>query len=319
MQRKLIIIFLSLMALAIVFIISRDFLISRPDKRPDNPFEFNRVQYKSVDSTLVHYKETKNFRIKMNDPIGLAFANEKLFLLADKNLHIITTGGKELRNIKLSNIPTAITVSNDMIFIGFSNFIARYDINGKLLNSWKPLDKRTIITSLAVKGNLLFAADAGNRRVLKYFTDGTFQGSFNGNENENDPHGFIVPSPYFDLAINPDGELWVVNPGKHSLGQYKDSGELRSFWTKDQVGIEGFYGCCNPAHIAIMADGSFVTSEKKITRIKIYKPSGEFLCVVAPTEKFTEDGYAPDVAVSPQGDIYALDFDKKLIRLFQHK
>jgi hypothetical protein len=319
MQRKLIVFFLSLMILAIAVIISRDLLVSRPDKRPANPFEFNRVQYKSVDSSLVHYKETKNFRVKMKEPIGLAFANEKLFLLADTNLHIITPEGRELKNNKLSNVPSAITVSNDFIYIAFSGFIARFDSNGKLLNSWKPLDKRTVITSLGVKGNLLFAADAGNRRVLRYSTEGALLGSFNGNENENDPHGFIVPSPYFDLAVNADGELWVANPGKHSLGQYKDSGELRSFWTKDQVGIEGFYGCCNPAHFAFLADGSFVTSEKKITRIKIYKPSGEFLCVVAPTEKFTEDGYAPDIAVSPQGDVYALDFDKKMIRLFQHK
>lgn len=319
MQRKLIILFLSLMVLAIVGIISRDFLISRPDKRPANPFEFNHVQYKSVDSTIVHYKETKNFKLKMNEPIGLAFANEKLFLLADTNLHIITSEGKELKNNKLPNIPSAITVSNDFIYIAFSDIIARFDINGKLLSSWKPLDKRTVITSMAVKGKILFAADAGNRRVLRYSTAGTLLGSFNGKENKDEPHGFIVPSPYFALAVNAEGELWVVNPGKHSLGQYKDSGELRSFWTKDQEGIEGFYGCCNPAHFAFLADGSFVTSEKKITRIKIYKPSGELLCVVAPTEKFTEDGYAPDIAVSPQGDIYALDFDKKMIRLFQHK
>jgi hypothetical protein len=319
MQRKLIVLFLSLMALAIIVIVSRDFLVSRPDKRPANPFEFNRVQYKSVDSNLVHYKETKNFKVKMKEPIALTFADEKLFLLADTNLHIITLEGKELKNNKLATVPSAITVSKDFIYIAFSNFIATFDVNGKILSSWKPLDKRTIITSMAIKGNLLFAADAGNRRVLKYAINGDFQSSFNGKENKDDPHGFIVPSPYFALAVNTDGELWVVNPGKHSLGQYKDSGELRSFWTKNQEGIEGFYGCCNPAHFAFLADGSFVTSEKKIARIKIYKPSGELLCVVAPTEKFTEDGYAPDIAVSPQGDIYALDFDKKIIRLFQHK
>ena len=319
MQRRLIVIFLSLMTVAIVFIISRDLLVSRPDKRPNNPFEFNRVQYKSVDSTLVHYKETKNFKVKMNQPIGIAFANEKIFLLADTNLHIITVEGREIKNSKLPNIPSSVTVSGGIIYIAFSNYIASYDSNGKIISAWKPLDQRTIITSLAVKGTMLFAADAGNRRVLRYSTDGIFKSAFDGNENENDPHGFIVPSPYFDLAVNADGELWVANPGKHSLGEYKDSGQLRSFWTKDQVGIEGFYGCCNPAQFAFLADGSFVTSEKKITRIKIYKPSGAFDCVVAPTEKFVEDGHAPDVAVSPQGDIYALDFDKNIIRLFQHK
>jgi hypothetical protein len=40
---------------------------------------------------------------------------------------------------------------------------------------------------------------------------------------------------------------------------------------------------------------------------------------VAPSEKFPGEEIAPDLAVTTEGDIYALDFDKKEIRLFQQK
>jgi hypothetical protein len=64
-----------------------------------------------------------------------------------------------------------------------------------------------------------------------------------------------------------------------------------------------------------MADGRFVTSEKGLTRIKIYSQKGELESVVASPDVFVEEGFAPEVAVI--GDtVVALDFDKKMIRIF---
>ena len=81
--------------------------------------------------------------------------------------------------------------------------------------------------------------------------------------------------------------------------------------------IDGFTGCCNPAEIAIMNDGSFITGEKGLVRIKIYDPSGKLLSVVAPPEIFKEDGRAPEITFNTKGIIYALDFDRNVIRLFE--
>ena len=149
--------------------------------------------------------------------------------------------------------------------------------------------------------------------------EGNNLGEFEGKSEIGQIHGFIIPSPYFDVAFNPDGELWVVNPGKHSLENYTTEGTLRTYWENQSIKIEGFSGCCNPAHFAFAPDGSFITSEKGLVRIKIYKPSGEFLGVVAPPSKFEAGGHAPAVAVDNQGNVYALDFDKKVIRLFVKK
>lgn len=319
MKKSLIILFLIIMAAIIVFVVTKDLVSNRPENRALNPYEYNIVKYKSVDSTKVHYTETQNISLNTQKPKGLAYANQKLYIISDSLLQVITVEGKEVIKTKLPASPSCITVTEKNIFIGFTNFIARYDLNGKLSGNWVPLDQKTLLTALAVKGELLFAADAGNRRVIRYATDGKMLDSFDGKANKTDTHGFIIPSPYFDLAFNGDGELWVVNPGKRTLEQYQDTGKFRTFWTNDEVGIEGFWGCCNPAHIAFLPDGSFVTSEKNNVRIKVYKPSGEFDCVVAPSEKFPSEELAPDLAVSSTGDIYALDFGKKVIRLFQHK
>ena len=319
MNRKLIIFFLLLMAAIIVIVVAMDLLSNRPDKRSINPYEYNIVKFKSVDSTKVHYKETKNIRLNAGKPRGIAYANHKLYIISDSILQVITTEGKEIFKAKLFASPSSIAVTDKNIFIGFNDYLAKFELTGKMISSWKPLDKRTILTSIAVKGKLLFAADAGNRKVVRYSIDGKYLDSFDGKSSKDDLHGFILPSPYFALAFNKDGELWIANPGKLALEQYHDTGVFQSFWSKDEDGIEGFWGCCNPAQFAFLPDGSFVTSEKKNVRIKVYKPSGEFDCVVAPAEKFPDSEIAPDLAVTAEGDIYALDFDKNEIRLFQHK
>ena len=307
------------MAGIIVFVVTKDLLSNRPENRSGNPFEYNIVKFKSVDSTKVHYKETKNIRLNTKTPKGIAYANQKLYIISDSLLQVITTNGKEIIKTKLAASPSCITVTDNNIFIGFTDYITRYELTGKLISSWKPLDKKAILTSIAVKNNLLFAADAGNRKVIRYTIDGKYLNAFDGKSAKDDLHGFIIPSHYFDLAFNRDGELWIVNPGKRSLEQYLDNGTFRTFWTNEEIGIEGFWGCCNPAHIAFLPNGSFVTSEKNNVRIKVYKASGEFDSVVAPSEKFPEEEIAPDLAVTAEGDIYALDFDKNEIRLFQHK
>ena len=77
--------------------------------------------------------------------------------------------------------------------------------------------------------------------------------------------------------------MWVVNPGMHAFENYEFDGDLRAFWENTSMKIDGFSGCCNPAHFTFLPDGSFVTSEKGLVRVKVHKPSGELLGVVAAT------------------------------------
>ena len=100
-------------------------------------------------------------------------------------------------------------------------------------------------------------------------------------------------------------------------------------WGKSSAGIEGFSGCHNPVNFAILPDGSFVTCEKGLPRVKIYSPEGVFESVVAGTELFdmteedliSEEGTEQlkvglDVAVDSQGRIFVLDPVRKTARIF---
>jgi hypothetical protein len=85
------------------------------------------------------------------------------------------------------------------------------------------------------------------------------------------------------------------------------------------MAVDGFCGCCNPSHFAFLSDGSFVTSEKGIERVKVYSPRGVFQYIVAPPDAFIEGTRGLDLAVDSKDRIIVLDPEKKLIRIFVKK
>ncbi len=316
MKNKGIVIFIIVLGILIVALIVGDFMMDRPDKREGNPFEYSVEEFRDVDPELILYKESKNFNIGFDEPTGIAVYGEKIYLTGDQNLKIINTSGQLLLNIDLAHQPKTVESTEEKIFMVAGNRIIVYDKTGNLLKEWESPGENSILTSVAARDSVVFVADAGNRRVLKYSDEGELLLQFEGKSSDEVLHGFIIPSACFDLAINDFDELWVVNPGMHALENYTFDGQQRAFWESTGIKIEGFSGCCNPSHFAFLSDGSFVTSEKGMVRIKVYKPSGEFKGVVAPPRKFGDDGTAPDVATDEEGNVYALDFDRKVLRVF---
>lgn len=321
MKNKGIIIFLIVLAVVIVGVMVGDFISKRPDKMEANPFQYNIKEFRKVEEGLIHYKETKNFKIGFDEPAGITIEKDKIYLVGDQKLKIIEISGKLLNEIDLIDEPHTVEVAGDKIYIAFEKQIQVFNESGELQKDWMLPDDNSYITAISVYNGNVFVADAGTRKIIRFSKDGVKLNEFEGKISEDALHGFIVPSPYFDIDINDEGELWVVNPGIHSFENYTFEGSLRSHWKKTGIKIDGFSGCCNPAHYTFLPDGSYVTSEKGMVRIKIYKPSGEFSGVVAAPNKFKNevDGQAPDVAVDSSGNIYALDFDEKIVRVFELK
>ena len=319
MKNKGIVIFLIVLAVVIVAIIAGDYLSDKPDKTGPNPFEYNVDNFKIVDSTLIHFKETKNYRIAFETPAAITISNDKIYLAGDNKIQVIGLDGNLLQEIAITGTPQAVEVFGNEIFVAISNALNVYNENGNLLKTWPALTDSAMVTAIATTETSVFVADAGNRKVHRFSHDGQLLASFDGKADEGELNGFIIPSGFFDLDINPDGDLWVVNPGMHSLENYTEEGNLREHWNNTSMMTEGFSGCCNPAHFTFLPDGRFVTSEKGLVRVKTYKPSGEFDAVVAAPLKFTEEGKAPDIATDAAGNVYALDFDKKMIRVFEPK
>ena len=320
MKNKGLGIFLLLISLTAVIIIVRDFLSSRPDKRPANPYEYSVEDLKYADTSLIGYKEVKQIRVTAENLHAIAYNDKQIYLLADSLLTVIRLSGSLVMQKSFPDAPQCIHVTGgEKILIGFKNYLCIADSLGQILEKSSVHDEKSIFTAITRMDNFIYTADAGTRKVIIYDMQLKEKGEIEGISGSSVLHGFIVPSPYFDLAVNAEGELWVVNPGMHSLQHYAIDGSLIDYWEKASTDIDGFSGCCNPAHFTFLPDGNFVTSEKGLVWIKAYNPKGDLLSVVAPPDKFGESTKAPDLAADEDGNIMALDYDKKLVRIFKPK
>lgn len=305
---------------AILAVIVVDFLGNRPDRRGGNPYALKVDRYREVDPELISHKEIRNFSLGLLIATDMSYYNQALYISGNSSLAVISLDGSPSTLLEIPLRATCLEVDEQHIFIGFGTYVAKFNHAGELLQQWADLGDRTVITNLAIKEDKIFIADAGNRRIVIFNREGEQLGMFEGKTESDTGHGFIVPSANFDLAVNSFGELWVVNPGKHAMENYADDGRLRGFWENLSFEIEGFLGCCNPARITTMTDGSFVTSEKGLVRIKIYDQSGKLMSVVAPNDLFNgEKGTAPEVCVDENDVIYVLDFENDMVRVFEPK
>ncbi|MFB6340581.1 hypothetical protein ACE1ET_02610 [Saccharicrinis sp. FJH62] len=318
MQKKGIIVFIVLLVVALIAIIVADVIKTRTDNRPDNPYALEYDDLKNVDPNLISHKETKNFRLTGDSLGAMTIDSAFIYVSVDRNILVLDLNGVIKQAIPVTETAKSLALCPDQnLIVGYKDYIEKIDCKGIVLAKTEPVNDKSVITNVAVYNNRILYADAGNREIFEVDKDLKPVNSFEGKREEGALHGFIVPSANFDLAFTNSGELWVVNPGLHAIENYDASGKMRSYWEATSFKLGGFSGCCNPARIAIMNDDSFVTSEKGIVRIKIHGPSGKFVSVVAPPSKFKVDGKAPDVAVNKEGVVYALDYDKKMIRVFE--
>lgn len=321
MKRKLINIVLVVLALAIVVIIGKDFIGKKAGKNIENPYKYDVSEFRKVDSTAILFRETGTFAVNAEEPKGIAVAGKEIIVVSEKLLLKYDYSGKELLRKDLPDTANCVTVdANNEIWVGMLHSVALFDQGGTLLKRWNSFGDRSVITSVAVSGEMVYVADAGNRIVYQCNTNGQVLSKIGEKNESKGVPGYVIPSPYFDLALDDNHFLWVVNPGRHSFENYNPDGSIRTSWGVTSFKIEGFSGCCNPAHMAIMADNSFITSEKGMPRIKLYGQHGEFLGVVASPDMFDQDSYlAPDIAIDIDQRVIALDFERKQVRIFERK
>lgn len=296
-----------------------DYNATKPGRGPANPFEFNIDEYKKVDEKLISHRETRQIRIPEEDPVAIKWHDDRILLLTSKALRAITPVGQEIFSMELDDVPHCLeTTGEGEVIVGFTNYLIAYTSRGEEVARTEASGQGSLFSAIAASENHLFVADAGEKQVVVFDRQSLSQsGSFKGESGVSEQHGFILPSAHFDLAVNDEQELWIVNPGLHSLQNYTGQGRLRGHWGIPSFGLDGFSGCCNPSYIEFLSDGRVVTSEKGLVRIKIHNISGAFESVVAAPEKFSDGLRAPAITVDNNDNIIALDFNSKMIRFFE--
>jgi len=320
-MRKTNFIILAAVALLIAVTIFMAFDFFSQKRSNKNLYEYEISNLKYVDSALVQYTEIQQISTGIAELKAIAIdRNDNVYATGTGKVLIYNNKGTLIKMFETGVIASCMAISPAKeIFIGLQSHIEVWDTTGVLLRTWQTLNDLVVITAVAVTDSSVFVADAGNRIVYHYNINGELQNEIGKKDTLHGVRGFVIPSPYFDLAIGSYGELWVANPGRHSLEAYTATGELISSWTRTSMSLSGFSGCCNPSHFALLSDGSFVTSEKGLVRIKIHKPAGDFLCVVATPAQFADDTKGLDIAVNSEDIIWVADPKTKLLRVYKKK
>ncbi|MBN2508096.1 MAG: hypothetical protein JXQ71_15525 [Verrucomicrobia bacterium] len=298
-----------------------------------NPFAYDVSRHSRVDPALVHFSLVQQFR----GPAGarrLAVGPDQcLYIAAGTSVHLYDAQGRPLGLKSLNAEAHAVAMAGDgSLYVGLRDRVAVFAPNASRAVVWASPGERTWISGVAAGKNDVFAADSGNRVVLRYDRSGKLVGRIGGRDTERNVPGLVLPSPFLDVELHPDGLLRVNNPGRHRVEAYTVEGDLEVVWGKPTAAIEGFCGCCNPVSLAILPGGDIVTSEKGLPRVKVYSVHGKFQSVVAGPGSFPENarigagGIAPngmraslDAAADARGRVYVLDTATALIHVFARK
>jgi DNA-binding beta-propeller fold protein YncE len=199
--------------------------------------------------------------------------------------------------------------------VGLRDGVRLLDAQGRETRRWLVEGRRSWVTSVAVAGDAVLVADAGDRVVLHYSTQGKLLGRLGEKDPARGVPGLLVPSPHLDVVWR-EGDLWVSNPGRRRVEQYAPDGRLLSAWGKAGVALEDFCGCCNPTDLALLPDGKVVTAEKGLARVKVYTPEGALESVVALPEDLSRNTVGLDLATDEHGRIFVLDGPARAVRVF---
>jgi hypothetical protein len=207
---------------------------------------------------------------------------------------------------------TSLTVNGDTIYAATLDQILIVSTGGVLLDEWGPFDSNAIFTSVSSNNSYVAVADAGNKMIFILDKNGVVK-SMIGQSGES----FIIPSPYFDVAMDSDDRIYVANTGHRRVEQRTFEGELEKYFGEPGTAPEAFCGCCNPAHLISVPQG-FVTAEKGINRIKIISKDGDFVEFVSSRNKFTAS-IPLDLASSDGKTIYAANPSDSKLYIFTRK
>jgi hypothetical protein len=272
-----------------------------------------------IDPALVKYREVMQMPVPLESIRALAVGtDDRIYVAGDQAVAALQYGGDTIGTeiIELPGKPRCLAVA-DRLYVGTDDRVITFEPKGKRTELLAKPAAVCAFTSLAVAESDLFVADARNRIVWHYDLHGKLLGRIGAPDPARKIPGLLVTNRYFDVAAGTDGLLYVVNPRRRHVEAYTYGGDLEFSWGEGSSAIEGFFGCCNPAHLAILPDGRFVTAEKGAPRIKIFTAQGKFECVVAgPAEM---NAVAAGLAVDHRGRVLALDPVARCVRVFARK
>lgn len=298
------------------------FALKKPnyEKSEQNPYDLGLDSIGIIPKDKYCNVVATDLEIPCRESKALAVDNEdNIYVSGDKKIYILNKDGKVITRFDTEITATALAISDEkIVYAALENHIVTFNNEGKLLKQWQAIEAKSYLTSIALGEQQLFVADAQLELVHVYTCDGSFVQSI-GSGNKQDIDSFVLPSYFFDVAIAPDKSLWAANTGKHKLLHFDSTKHMIHSWGNASAAVEDFCGCCNPSHFAIMSDGSFITAEKGIVRVKKYDANGNFVGAIAGPEHFQQSSTGLEIAINSHNEILVLEPAVSKIHIFNLK
>jgi len=331
-----------------------------PDSKASSmPGLFHRNAYKRIPLEQIGYEPTHAILLPLEKPTCFALDREdRLYIGGDSKIVVFDSDGENLGTVLLNNNPTCLGISwpdclfENHVLVGFPDTVEVYKvlpdhkIDPKPVFRWKLPGQTPYLTRILTNRDSLILADAGEKGVYRINAEGdiTLKIGFVQGEVSGEFPGFSIPSlPFLDVVESPTEEFFfITNPGKHRIEAFTKSGDWipERGWGEISVYYEGFCGCCNPSGLSCFPDGRFLTTEKYISRVKVYDSTGRFQMVVATPDELerpptsfvntpvgTRQDYRPEndvahpvqAAITSDGGIVVLDPRYCSVRFYREK
>jgi sugar lactone lactonase YvrE len=235
------------------------------------------------------------------------------------------TDGSLGKKIALPTEISAIFRDKGSLLVATNQIVYQVDPQVGSYSELSRFGKDSMIVSIAVdaEAGRIYLADAGTARIWVCDGGGVVRSTIDGASDIGDASagskGFIIPSPYFPIAVAPDGTLRVGITGRHGVETYSRDGRLLSAYYRPGTGPDDFSGCCNPVCLLDLGDGTYATYEKGLSRLKIVDAQGRLVELLSDGTETGLSFVGTRAVLLSDGRIGLLDRDASRILLFERK
>lgn len=238
-----------------------------------------RANEKSFPSSLT-------FDVTGKQTHGIAAHHQHLVVSVDRQLKVYSPKGELTKSLPLPRPARSLTFNSEgELYLGMKNELVKIDLASGQLSSQHRLESKSVITGISFAGKDAYISDGGTKTVWKVTSGVEHLSHSTWSE-------FEFPLDYFQVQASADGSVSVSNPARHRIERLNASGDVVSRLGHKSRELAGFSGCCNPVSFVIRGDGSVITAEQGIPRVKLFDADGEYVRTIAGPEEFKKTSSA---------------------------
>jgi tripartite motif-containing protein 71 len=163
-------------------------------------------------------------------------------------------------------------------------------------------------TGLTVdQDNNLYVIDALNNRILKYDSTGQLLSQWGNQGTQDGQFNFaqegMPDTPLGDLAVDGEGNVYVVDYGNHRVQKFDKDGQFLTKWGT-QGSAESQFD--SPGFIAVNSQGEVFVSELGNARVQKFDASGTFLTQLQDLKAEGEWAVPAGIAIDGYDNLYVI-------------